>query len=86
MKPMQLVEDLETLTNSELIEYKNRLYEHGAEVEQYILDLREHWHTITAALKDRLFEIELELLVLHEEREHEDYLEGSGGDSLKYIN
>ncbi len=75
-------EQMDELTNMELVEYKKNLYEHGIEVEEYILELKCLWRQTEEKLRDRLWGLEWDVACLQTDAQE---WEGSGEDPASLV-
>jgi len=71
MNDFKLLDDseLDNLDNLELMEYKRKLYDHGYEIETYLVKAKNQWEILIKILKERMEAIEYDLAVLQADRE-----------------
>lgn len=62
-------EELNALDNVELMIYKKALWDYGYELEGYLISLKDQWKHVKDLLKERKFDVELEMMILQKERE-----------------
>lgn len=75
-------EEMGELDNKDLLEYKKELYEHGIEVEEYILELKCLWRRTEEVLRDRLWSLEWDVACLQSDAQE---WEGSGEDPASLV-
>jgi len=75
-------EEMDKLSNMDLLKYKKDLYAHGAEIEEYILELKCLWRRTEEKLRDRLWSLEWDVACLQSDAQ--DW-EGSGEDPASLV-